>query len=72
MKRFLHNIALIAGAVAIFAGCAKSGFMDTAPSYAYSSETVWNTSELANAAVTGVYNTLYGCWIKQGSGMYAT
>ena len=72
MKRFIHIIALIAGAVVIFSGCAKSDHLDTSPSYAYSSENVWNTSDLANAAVTGVYNTLYTLWIWQGRGTYAT
>jgi starch-binding outer membrane protein, SusD/RagB family len=61
MKNLYKNITtILAASVMIFGttGCQKD-FLDTVPSYSFSSSNVWQSPVLARAAVNGVYNALY-------------
>ena len=61
MKRLFKNITAILATVALVFGSngCQEDFLDTTPSYSFSSANVWQSPILARAAVAGVYNALY-------------
>jgi len=61
MKNILKKSAILLATVTMVAGVSGCGkdYLDTTPTYMYSSSGVWNSAILARAALNGVYNSLY-------------
>lgn len=56
--KYIVMIITIAVMMQINSSCTEN-LLDTTPSYSFSSANVWQSPNLARAAVNGVYNTLY-------------
>lgn len=70
MKNILKKITavLTMSSMALgFAGC-DSDLLDTVPNNSFSSANVWESTDLARAAVMGVYNGLYDKFSKNYTG----
>lgn len=60
MKKIFRNTIIAIATLIIYVtmGCTEN-FLDTTPSYSFSSANVWKSPILARAAVNGIYNALY-------------
>lgn len=60
MRKIFENTIIVIISITIYltTGCTEN-FLDTTPSYSFSSANVWKSPILARAAVNGIYNALY-------------